>query len=150
MWPAEGSNNYTLHLNSFLSTDKFPCTDCVYMCTGIKPFKCQFCQKSFSRRAHMLEHQRSHTNNYRFRCSTCAKGFTRLKYYREHRCPLTAASDTTTGTAGGFSFIHSYFYVLYHRYKGNKTPQAVLDYRKIINIAVVTSLRHTACLLIFK
>ncbi|KAF4078474.1 hypothetical protein AMELA_G00199520 [Ameiurus melas] len=69
--------------------------------SGIKPFKCQFCQKSFSRRAHMLEHQRSHTNNYRFRCSTCAKGFTRLKYYREHRCPLTAASDTTTGTARG-------------------------------------------------
>ncbi|KAM9444964.1 zinc finger protein 341 [Clarias gariepinus] len=71
--------------------------------SGIKPFKCQFCQKSFSRRAHMLEHQRSHTNNYRFRCSTCAKGFTRLKYYREHRCPLPAASDTTTtsGTAGG-------------------------------------------------
>ncbi|KAG7323437.1 hypothetical protein KOW79_013139 [Hemibagrus wyckioides] len=69
--------------------------------SGIKPFKCQFCQKSFSRRAHMLEHQRSHTNNYRFRCSTCAKGFTRLKYYREHRCPLTTASDTTTGTAGG-------------------------------------------------
>lgn len=74
------------------------------------------------------------------------------------------ASNTTVSTAAHwppprtppleqlevFLFIHSYFYVLYHRYKGNKTPQAVLDYRKIINIAVVTSLHHTACLLIFK
>lgn len=63
---------------------------------GIKPYKCLFCQKAFSRRAHMLEHQQSHTDNYRFRCSTCNKGFTRQSYYRDHKCP--AAGDGT-GTA---------------------------------------------------
>lgn len=39
----------------------------------------------------MLEHQRSHTDNYRFRCATCNKGFTRQKYYRDHKCPVAAA-----------------------------------------------------------
>lgn len=40
----------------------------------------------------MLEHQRSHTNNYRFRCATCKKGFTRQKYYRDHKCPMAGAA----------------------------------------------------------
>lgn len=35
----------------------------------------------------MLEHQQSHTDNYRFRCSICNKGFTRQSYYRDHKCP---------------------------------------------------------------
>uniref|UniRef100_A0A8C8DGB2 C2H2-type domain-containing protein n=1 Tax=Oncorhynchus tshawytscha TaxID=74940 RepID=A0A8C8DGB2_ONCTS len=49
--------------------------------------------QAFSRRAHMLEHQRSHTDNYRFRCATCNKGFTRQKYYRDHKCPVAAVKD---------------------------------------------------------
>uniref|UniRef100_H3CHI8 Zinc finger protein 341 n=1 Tax=Tetraodon nigroviridis TaxID=99883 RepID=H3CHI8_TETNG len=53
---------------------------------GIKPYKCLFCQKAFSRRAHMVEHQQSHTDNYRFRCPACNKGFTRQSYYRDHKC----------------------------------------------------------------
>lgn len=76
---------------------------CVYLqcfcfsSPGIKPYKCQFCQKAFSRRAHMLEHQRSHTDNYRFRCPTCNKGFTRQKYYQDHKCPLAARTDEVGG-----------------------------------------------------
>lgn len=46
----------------------------------------------------MLEHQQSHTDNYRFRCSTCNKGFTRQSYYRDHKCP---AAGNRTGTEGG-------------------------------------------------
>lgn len=46
----------------------------------------------------MLEHQQSHTDNYRFRCSTCNKGFTRQSYYRDHKCP---AAGNGTGTEGG-------------------------------------------------
>lgn len=41
----------------------------------------------------MLEHQQSHTDNYRFRCSSCNKGFTRQSYYRDHKC--LAAGDRT-------------------------------------------------------
>ena len=46
----------------------------------------------------MLEHQQSHTDNYRFRCSTCNKGFTRQSYYRDHKCP---AAGNETGAEGG-------------------------------------------------
>lgn len=46
----------------------------------------------------MLEHQQSHTDNYRFRCSTCNKGFTRQSYYRDHKCP---AAGNGTGADGG-------------------------------------------------
>lgn len=46
----------------------------------------------------MLEHQQSHTDNYRFRCSTCNKGFTRQSYYRDHKCP--AAGSGTAGEGG--------------------------------------------------
>ncbi|TRY98553.1 hypothetical protein DNTS_005265 [Danionella cerebrum] len=53
---------------------------------GIKPFKCAACEKSFSRRAHMLEHQRTHTDDYRFRCRVCTLGFKRRRELREHRC----------------------------------------------------------------
>lgn len=45
----------------------------------------------------MVEHQQSHTDNYRFRCSTCNKGFTRQSYYRDHKCPTVGDG---TGAAG--------------------------------------------------
>lgn len=45
----------------------------------------------------MVEHQQSHTDDYRFRCSTCNKGFSRQSYYRDHKCPT--AGDRT-GAAG--------------------------------------------------
>lgn len=59
----------------------------------MKIHKCQYCNKSFSRRAHMVEHQRSHTGNYKYRCPTCSKGFTRHKYMREHKCRLGSPKD---------------------------------------------------------
>lgn len=48
----------------------------------------------------MLEHQQSHTDNYRFRCSTCNKGFTRQSYYRDHRCPAAGNGAEAKGAMG--------------------------------------------------
>lgn len=62
-------------------------------CLGMKIHKCQYCNKSFSRRAHMVEHQRSHTGNYKYRCPTCSKGFTRQKYMKDHKCRLSSPKD---------------------------------------------------------
>lgn len=59
----------------------------------MKIHKCQYCSKAFSRRAHMVEHQRSHTGNYKYRCPTCSKGFTRQKYMKDHKCRLSSAKD---------------------------------------------------------
>lgn len=41
----------------------------------------------------MVEHQRSHTGNYKYRCPTCSKGFTRQKYMKDHKCRLTLPKD---------------------------------------------------------
>ena len=59
----------------------------------MKIHKCQYCSKAFSRRAHMVEHQRAHTGNYRYRCPTCSKGFTRQKYMKDHKCRLSSPKD---------------------------------------------------------
>lgn len=48
----------------------------------------------------MVEHQQSHTDNYRFRCSTCNKGFTRQSYYRDHKCPTVGDGTGATGLTG--------------------------------------------------
>ena len=59
----------------------------------MKLHKCALCSKSFSRRAHLAEHQRAHTGNYKFRCAGCAKGFSRHKYLKDHRCRLGSQKD---------------------------------------------------------
>lgn len=59
----------------------------------MKLHKCALCSKSFSRRAHLAEHQRAHTGNYKFRCAGCAKGFSRHKYLKDHRCRLGPQKD---------------------------------------------------------
>ncbi|KAJ6661103.1 hypothetical protein lerEdw1_016904 [Lerista edwardsae] len=41
----------------------------------------------------MVEHQRSHTGNYKYRCPTCSKGFTRQKYMKDHKCRLSSSKD---------------------------------------------------------
>lgn len=41
----------------------------------------------------MVEHQRSHTGNYKYRCPTCSKGFTRQKYMKDHKCRLSLSKD---------------------------------------------------------
>lgn len=56
----------------------------------------------------MLEHQQSHTDNYRFRCSVCNKGFTRQSYFRDHKCPAAgngavAAGETEEDELAGLS-----------------------------------------------
>lgn len=48
----------------------------------------------------MVEHQQSHTDNYRFRCPTCNKGFTRQSYYRDHKCPTVADGTGDAGQTG--------------------------------------------------
>lgn len=48
----------------------------------------------------MVEHQQSHTDDYRFRCSTCNKGFSRQSYYRDHKCPTVGDRTVAAGQTG--------------------------------------------------
>lgn len=48
----------------------------------------------------MVEHQQSHTDDYRFRCSICNKGFSRQSYYRDHKCPTVGDRTGAAGQTG--------------------------------------------------
>ena len=52
----------------------------------LQPHKCPVCGKAFSRRPHMLEHERYHRNDYKFRCNRCGRGYNREKLFRAHNC----------------------------------------------------------------
>ncbi|KAM3934929.1 uncharacterized protein RB166_002336 [Leptodactylus fuscus] len=49
-----------------------------------KLFSCSECNKSFNRKAHLLEHERIHTGEKPFSCSECAKCFTVKSHLVEH------------------------------------------------------------------
>lgn len=45
---------------------------------------CQFCNKSFSRKEHMVNHERKHTGETPHRCDICKKSFTRKEHFMNH------------------------------------------------------------------
>ncbi|KAK0101287.1 hypothetical protein ONS95_006464 [Cadophora gregata] len=48
------------------------------------PFKCNVCQRSYSRVDHLARHFRSHTAERSYRCDVCSKSFTRADLLKRH------------------------------------------------------------------
>uniref|UniRef100_A0A669BKA4 C2H2-type domain-containing protein n=1 Tax=Oreochromis niloticus TaxID=8128 RepID=A0A669BKA4_ORENI len=53
--------------------------------TGVKPFSCVLCQKSFPRSGNIETHMRSHTGIKPYHCSVCGKSFPRSGALRRHK-----------------------------------------------------------------
>ncbi|EFB21831.1 hypothetical protein PANDA_020613 [Ailuropoda melanoleuca] len=48
-------------------------------------YKCNECERSFTRNRSLIEHQKIHTGEKPYQCDTCGKGFTRTSYLVQHR-----------------------------------------------------------------
>lgn len=56
---------------------------------GIKLYKCEQCDRSFSKRSHLERHLYAHSNEKPFSCSHCNKGFTTQQQLRRHEITHT-------------------------------------------------------------
>lgn len=52
--------------------------------SGETPHQCTVCGKKYTRKEHLANHQRSHTNENPFRCEICGKCFSRKEHFTNH------------------------------------------------------------------
>ena len=74
---------------------------------GRKDLVCQYCQKKFSNRTHLRDHERIHFEERPYKCDKCGKTFKQLGHLtthnkscsgdKEHKCPLCGWAFATRG-----------------------------------------------------
>ncbi|KAG4073620.1 hypothetical protein HA402_000844 [Bradysia odoriphaga] len=73
---------------------------------GIKPFKCEFCEKTFAYRESLLTHVSIHTGLKRFMCQACGSRFSCISNLQAHRkshkttCGMTPNVTKPVGPMG--------------------------------------------------
>lgn len=56
----------------------------MYIHSGEKPFKCQFCDRGFRDRSTRRKHERTHTGEKPYSCTICNRAFSQLRLLRNH------------------------------------------------------------------
>lgn len=57
----------------------------LFYVSGLKPFSCSFCQKSFVRKEKLVEHERIHTGEKPFKCHVCGRSFSDSGNFSNHK-----------------------------------------------------------------
>ena len=65
-----------------------------------KPFSCDLCGETFSRRSSMVQHKRMHTGEKPHRCEICLKSFTRPYTLQKHQCSHTGEKPFSCDLCG--------------------------------------------------
>ncbi|XP_075208235.1 uncharacterized protein LOC142313134 [Anomaloglossus baeobatrachus] len=70
--------------------------------TREKPFSCSNCRKCFSRKSHLISHQKTHTGEKPFSCSECGKCFIQKSHLVEHQRIHTKEKRFSCSECGKF------------------------------------------------
>lgn len=81
-----------------------------------KPFKCQFCTRTFAYNHDCIHHMRLHIGEKPFKCTQCDKAFHRKSYLTEHMFVHTGVSRYQCDTCQVCSTICVYFNLFLFRY----------------------------------
>lgn len=65
-----------------------------------KPFSCDLCGETFSRRSSMVQHRRMHSGEKPYQCMICLKSFTRPYSLQKHLCSHTGEKAFTCDLCG--------------------------------------------------
>ena len=80
--------------------------------TGEKPHKCEYCGKSFVRKADLKLHLRTHTGEKPFKCDICGRAFAQRANMKRHKYNKHEKVETSHPSQKKDGKQHSYQYLI--------------------------------------